>query len=192
MPVIQEKPQIISLYYRPKPDDPNRGSCEWARFYFDLKNYVLSIESDCGNYSYGWVPTPKSESFLQLCSRFDKDYLLCKISDESVVDSEATWELIKEMIYEIAECNDIDEISWVVMDEIESACNYRNSHEVYEAIHFAIEGTELDDKVESYDILDRICTTYPVNAKKIADVFVSEIKPFIKENLLEKGDNLNV
>lgn len=183
--VTLEIPQIISLYYRPDPDDPNRGSCEWARFYFDLKNYVLSIESDCGNYSYGWVPTPKSESFLNLCSRFNKDYLLCKISEESVVDAEATWELIKDMIDEIIEWNsiDIDDISECDMEDIENACHYRNPHEAYEAIRFAIENTAFDSKVESYEILDRICTTYPINAKKIAEIFTTEIQPYIKANL---------
>jgi hypothetical protein len=188
MSVTLEKTQMISLFYRPKPDDPNRGSCEWARFYFDLKNYVLSIESDCGNYSYGWYPTPNTESFLKLCSRFDEDYLLCKISEESVVDSEATWELIKELINEIVECRCLDEIPLDDMEDIENACHCRSPQEAYKSICFVMEGTVLENKVESYDIWDRICCTYPINAKKIAEVFVQEIKPYIREKLLENED----
>ena len=66
--VVVEKPQIISLLYKQEDTDKDYGSCLWARFYLDLKNYTMSIESDCGNYTYGWTPTPESESFTPVRS----------------------------------------------------------------------------------------------------------------------------
>jgi len=80
MTVTVEKPKIVMLMYRQERSDEDYGSCLWARFNFDLKHYSMSIESDCGNYSYGWTPTPDAESFLQLCARFNWEYFLDKIS----------------------------------------------------------------------------------------------------------------
>lgn len=188
MPVIQETPQIISLYYKPELDAPHRYYCEWARFYFDLKNYTLSIESDCGNYSYGWVPTPNSESFLKLCSRFDKYYLLYKISSESVVDSEATWENVKRLIAETLEneWEDISDFSEEDIDCIYNACKWYSDNEsaTVQTIMDEIELTDLEGKIGTYDIYDCIIKDYPASAKNIADIFINEIQPYIEENLL--------
>lgn len=181
-----EKPQIISLFYKPEPDSPNRGSCEWARFYFDLKNYTLSIESDCGNYSYGWIPTPRTESFLQLCARFEADYLLCKISNESVVDGDETFELIKELVKEVSEvheCDDLNPYNWECLER--ACCSYCDAYATYDAINAALRYTDLEDLYESYEIQERIVITYPTNAKKIAEIFCGEIQPYIKANLKE-------
>ena len=85
MPIVLiEKPEIITISYRQERGDSDYGSCLWARFNFDTKNYHLSIESDCGSYANGWVPTPKSESFMHLCARFDKEYLLDKIDNRTI------------------------------------------------------------------------------------------------------------
>ena len=88
MTITVEKPEIITLMYRQEKTDADYGSCLWARFQFDLKNYTLHIEGDCGNYTHGWVPTPEHESFLHLCGRFDYEYLLYKMSNKTVIDSE--------------------------------------------------------------------------------------------------------
>lgn len=62
--VSTRTPPLISLYFCQERGDPDYGSCLWAVFNFDLERYELSITSDCGNYAYGWVPTHKSESFM--------------------------------------------------------------------------------------------------------------------------------
>ena len=81
-----EMPEITTVSFRQEKSDKDYGSCLWARFNFDTKHYHLSIESDCGTYGNGWVPTPDHETFLQLCSRFDEGYLLDKLDNRSVVD----------------------------------------------------------------------------------------------------------
>lgn len=79
MTVKEIKPNMLVLEYRQDKKDKDYGSCLWARFYFNLDRYELSIVSDCGNYGYKWVETPKGESFLELMVRCDKDYLLGKL-----------------------------------------------------------------------------------------------------------------
>ena len=98
MTVTVEKPKIITLLYRQEKSDSDYGSCLWARFYLDTQNYTMSIESDCGNYSYGWYPTPDSESFLHLLCRMDGGYLRDKLAERTIVDGDATWNALKDMI----------------------------------------------------------------------------------------------
>ena len=89
------KPSIINLEFHQEKQDKDYGSCMWARFVIDTKNYELHICSDCGNYDYSWIPTPEHESFLQLLSRMDRDYLLNKLGDITVIDVEDTYNNIK-------------------------------------------------------------------------------------------------
>lgn len=182
MTITIEKPEIIALLYRQEKTDADYGSCLWARFYFDTKNYTLSIESDCGNYSHGWTPTPEHESFLKLCARFDEEYLLYKISDKTVVNAEETWKAVKELLKEVVECSvledDLDEYTW---NEIESACYHnRSQRDAYDAIMDALTYSCVKDRVEFEDLIGAIEMDYPTNAKKIVSVFVQCIQPFIK------------
>ena len=84
-------PRTVFVETRQERQDSDYGSCLWARFCFNLDNYELTVTSDCGSYAYGWTPTPDSESFLALMSRINKDYLLEKIAEKSVVDTEPTY-----------------------------------------------------------------------------------------------------
>lgn len=180
MTVTVEKPQIISLLYRQEKTDADYGSCLWARFYLDLKNYTMQIESDCGMFSYGWRPTPNSESFLHLLSRLGQDYLLGKLSSQSVIDGATTFETVKGMLEEIAEneCMDLDPF---VLEQIESACYHTNDgRDVIDGVLSELEATELWNKVDSSDLWECVEYDYPANAKKIVSVFASCIKPVIK------------
>lgn len=182
MKITVEKPETIVILYRQEKSDEDYGSCLWARFYFDTKNYVLHIESDCGNYTYGWVPTPDHETFLQLCCRFDSEYLLYKLSDRTVIDSDATWKAVKELVEETLQYSlfdsKLDENDW---QELESACYHcRDQRDVIDCIFDAIKYTELSRKIETEDLCGAIEMDYPANAKKIVSVFINCIQPFIK------------
>jgi hypothetical protein len=181
-----ELPEITRISYRQEKEDKDYGSCLWARFNFDTKNYSLAIESDCGSYHYGWCPTPKFETFLQLCSRFDYEYLLYKISDMTTIDSENTWKNIKEVVQEYIEdlfeddCSeDFDDYFW---DQLEAAC-YHNADErdTYDSICNVLDETDLYGKYESEDIFGAIEKDYPTNAKKIVQVFRDHIQPAVRE-----------
>ena len=183
MNVAIERPEIISLLYRQEKSDPDYGSCLWARFYLDLNNYTMSIESDCGNYTNGWVPTPKSESFLELLSRMNPDYLLGKISRESVIDGDSTAEAITELLKERAEDECIELEEWD-LEQIHDACYHHETiQDVVAAVKDAIISSDLLRAVEQddYDLYSAVVKDYPAGAKKITEVFANCIRPKIKE-----------
>lgn len=182
-------PKIITFEFHQEKTDKDYGSCMWARFNLDLTNYSMSIESDCGNYAYCWLPTPQTESFLKLCSRFDRGYLLDKLSEKSVVDGERTWKNLEEIIKDITEV--LTEEQDEDIEEIKDAC-YSGYDEryVHDAIESAIRYTRLENKIEDYDIWESITKDYPAGAKKIVDVYMTYIVPAIKKTLEETvGDN---
>lgn len=185
MKVTIEKPEIISLLYRQERSDADYGSCLWARFYLDVKNYTMSIESDCGNYSYGWVPTPDAESFLQLLCRMDSDYLLCKLADRTVVNGDETWKAMKSMVEEAADYDGI-ELGDCVWQDLEAACYHqRNADDVCRSVADALKYTQLEDLFTACTIYECVEMDYPCNAKKIVSVFLSCIVPVLRELVKE-------
>lgn len=188
MKVTIEKPQIITLMYRQEKGDPDYGSCLWARFNLDLTNYTMTIEGDCGNYTHGWVPTPKSESFLQLLARMDKDYLLYKISNETVINWDKTWEQVRELVRQVSEDEGVpvDEDTW---EEIEDACyHHTDERDVVRAVlDTSIPGAVYSylNGVGEYELYGCVVKDYPANAKKIVEVFDTCIRPKIRELMTE-------
>ena len=179
--VWHEMPEIVTIAFRQEKTDEDYGSCLWARFNFDTKNYSLLIESDCGSYHYGWTPTPLSETFLHLCSRFDWDYLLSKISHQTALDADATWKSIKGLVESIIddyEMDDLDEYDW---KQLESACYHnRDERDAFDSISNALDDTCICEKYETWDIWQAIETDYPVNARKICEVFRDYIQPELR------------
>ena len=57
----------------------------WARYTFDCDNGRLNINSDAGDYTYGWGHNVHEE-FMHLMGRVDAGYLLNKLSNLSVFD----------------------------------------------------------------------------------------------------------
>ncbi len=174
------EPKMITFEYRQEKGDEDYGTCLWARFNLDLINYTMFIESDCGNYGYGWVPTPDTEPFLKLCARFSEGYLIEKLSSRTIVDNDAVWEQIQKLIKECTEYF-TEEENWD-MDEIKDACySERDERGVHDAIEKALRYTNLEDIVEDYDIWECIEKDYPTGAKKIEQVYFTHIVPAIKE-----------
>ncbi len=180
--VDSERPEIVILRYTQEKGDPDYGSCMWARFYFDLRNYTLSIESDCGTYSYGWVPTPNSESFLHLMGRINKDYLLNKISSRTDVDCKEAEKAVLALLHTYNEDGLFTDDDDPVWESVHFACCYGESEfGMLEAIMDALGNTVFEGHVSREQIADCICTDYPAGAKKIAQVFQDHIKPVIRE-----------
>lgn len=186
--IFVEKPEIVTIQFRQNRDDKDYGSCLWARFNFDTKNYHLSVESDCGSFSYGWYPTPNSETFLHLCSRFGYLYLLIKISTRSVVNGNATYQSL------IAWMEDYDEhgyecLSEIQREELENACHCSgNDYAVLRAIMQALEDTDFEGSCSEYDIACCVEMDYPSGAKKIVEIFRDHIQPVVRK--LAEGECL--
>lgn len=146
-------------------------------------NYTMSIESDCGNYSYGWHPTPDSESFLHLLCRMDCGYLLGKLAERTIVDGDATWNALKELIE--CECEELKDYVW---QELEAACYHqRNADDVYTSVVEALKYTPLESEIEVYSIYGCVEMDYHASAKKIVSVFLSAIVPVLRK--LEEDDH---
>lgn len=180
MTITVEKPKIIALLYRQEKTDEDYGSCLWARFYLDTQNYTMNIESDCGKYSYGWCPTPNSESFLHLLCRMDSDYLLYKLAERTTIDGDATWIVLEDLVKNIAECEEV-ELDDYVWQNLKDVCYHSyDVHDFHSGVTNALRYTVLDDKIGDFEIYECIQMDYDCSAKKIVSVFASCIQPFIK------------
>ena len=76
-------PKTITYRLVSDKGDDEYNSCMWARYIFDCDNGRLNINSDAGDYSYGWGYN-EHEDFMHLMSRVNGSYLLNKISSPYV------------------------------------------------------------------------------------------------------------
>lgn len=177
------EPKIVTVEFNQEKGDEDYGSCLWARFNFDLDHYSMFIESDCGSCSYEWCPTPDTESFLNLCSRFCEGYLIDKLFFRTVVDSDATYENIKGLIEDFTEYDFGKEQDWD-MEEIENACRSSSIEQhVLDAIRSALHCTSLNDIIDDCSIYESIVMDFSIHAKKIEQIYFTHIVPAIKEML---------
>lgn len=177
---VKETPtNIVCLEYRQEKGDKNYGSCLYARFYFNLDRYEMMIISDCGNYGYKWVETPKSESFLELMARCDGGYILDKIyGSADIFDYEAT----KQGIYD-SYCCDEDKKK---LDEIFE--NIELEYEPDDAGDFLRKFDEENDLMEFgfVDTFEFPRYRYPANVLKICEIFEECIRQKIRNMLKER------
>lgn len=181
--VTTREPSLISFDFRQEARDPDCGSCLWAIFNFDLERYELTITSDCGNYAYGWTPTPHSESFMHLMARLEAGYLLDKLASPCIIDTDATFTSVKQLMNDYgADLSELDKWGDPVfdMEEIESCCDRDTEREVHDALVKQFHGTSMED-CDDYDLWCCIEKTFTVNAKKIVQVFIDYIRPKCKE-----------
>lgn len=169
-------PKTFRIQYRQEKGDKDYGSCLWANFDFDTKEYTLKIMSDCGNYSYGWVRTPKSESFVHLCKRLDWGYLLDKIAERSQIDEEATLNNAIDLI----ESEYIEDLPDGWKGELEDKI-YSCRCEAEIAEHIGEFAEYYGITLEDYSIWQCIEKDYTANAKKIVEVYVNYIVPNLPE-----------
>ncbi len=171
MKVTEIQPNIITLEFRQEPTDSDYGSCLWARFYFNLDRYELTILSDCGNYGYKWYES-QNESFLELMSRISEDYLIGKLyGNPDVFDYETS----KQKVYDYCDEQEYKEKLDEAFEEIENF-GYPESEDSFLRA--------LDDHLgwldDNYYFVEK---EYPPDALKICSVFEKAIKPKIKEIL---------
>lgn len=182
---IKKTPIVIFEFHQEK-EDKDYGSCLWARFLFDLENYDMHITSDCGNYGYGWIPTPEHESFLKLMSGINSDYLLDKIASRETIDNDKTYGNIKFLLEQCADEN-LEDIN-IDLEELESACNQNTDRDIVDSVCHIIKFTSLDEHIEEYELYESIEKDYSASQKKIAEVFENYIQPKITELLKKAGE----
>ena len=136
-----------------------------------------------GNYAYGWVPTHKSESFMHLMARLDSGYLLDKLASPCVINEEATFEAVKELMEAWGvDFSETDRWGDPVfdMDEIKDCCYQSNERDVHDALERKFEGTSMET-CDDYDLWGCIQKDFTTNAKKIVQVFMDHIRPMCKK-----------
>lgn len=170
MTITENEPRTRQFVLRQEKGDSDYGSCLWAVITFDLDRYSMTAESDCGNYAYSWVPTPKSESFLHLMCRIEADYLIGKISSRSHFDLERsktdTLESVRICGYEISE------------DAIEriNAIDYESEDIFFRECDDILHEEEVSDTFE----LITVVKEYPMGAVKFAELFCKVLQPQLK------------
>lgn len=180
MKVTEIKPNMLILEYRQDKEDKDYGSCLWARFNFNLDRYELTITSDCGNYGYKWVETPKSESFLELMARCNKDYILDKLYGHA---DKFNYDDTKAKFYEYfgEEQEDREKLD-EIFDEMELYGKPDTSAEFLRVFEDNNDG-------DFYDVWEYCEFDYPSNALKIVSVFDECIRPKIIEMLKEQKNS---
>ena len=183
---VKEVPvNIRCLEYRQDRDDPDYGSCLWARFYFNLEKYELNILSDCGNYAYKWMETPDSESFLELMARISDGYLLGKLCGSP---SEFDFDATKENLYNIHK-NDEEAIE--VLDRIFEEMDYE-PNTADDFLRMFDDNNYLDYENANYayfsDTWEFPVMVYSAWQKRIVKIFAECIQPKIREILKEEGE----
>ena len=157
MKVEVNKPDTIQFYVYLEKEDELHTSCIWARITFDNENWSMMAQSDCGDYSYSWVPE-KDRTFLQLMQQIDeeasKENLISWISSE--IDAER-------LIAEIK--------------EIRAGSGDEFLHEVEE-----ISG--MDDFTDLWECLE---SDYPQSAKTFCRIFTECVQPEIRKYLKQEN-----
>lgn len=179
MTIKEVQPSIRQFKYRQEKGDPDYGMCMWATFNLDTENYTLNIESDCGNYSYGWTPTPKSESFVHLMSRVEYEYLLEKLAVRDVFDYEESKKQTIENIWDYYGDNEHPVHSILSAIEYEE-CFFEiqsNEHDFYRTIESELKNHNCMDIFETIAVVK----DYNAGAKRIVKIFCEVLQPILKK-----------
>lgn len=177
--ITETKPNIRQWQFKQEKSDSDYGTCLWATFTLDCGNYTLMIDSDCGDYTYSWTPTPNIESFVHLMSRINGDYLLNKISSQSLFNyiqsvAETCSNLIEYCELEKGEDADFDKL----IEDINDLDDYKTSPAL-----FYRECERLIDDYDYYgiDTFGIISTVhdYPAVAKRIVKIFTEHLQPLL-------------
>lgn len=173
MKVEINKPDTIQFNIRLEKEDELYTNCMWARITFDNKNWSMMAQSDCGDYSYSWIPE-KDRTFLKLMQQIDDQYLLDKIANRSYFDEE---ESKKNLISWIDQEPDADRLE----KEINEICS-GSSPEDFINLATEIEG------LENYsDMWQCIEYDYPRSAKTFCRIFKDYVQPEIRKYLKQEN-----
>ncbi len=168
---VKEIPtNIRCLECRQDREDKDYGSCLYARFYFNLDKYELNIISDVGNYAYQWGAS-EHESFLELMSRINDDYLLGKLCGNP---KQFNYEATKAHFYDYADDEDDKKHLDEIFEKIE--CKYiPDNGETF------IELFEQENDGWWCDAWEYLIYKYTAWQEKIVSVFKNHIQPVIRK-----------
>ena len=165
----------------PDKSDKEYFSCMWARYIFDCDNGRLNINSDAGDYSYGWGHNDH-EDFMHLMSRVNAGYLLNKISDRTVFDIDKS----KARTVSKVQKYGIDYFGIKDQKQLESIVEEINDIDdgVSEET-FLREVGNIVPKIDWKSI--EIVKEYPCGATTVVDLFIKYLQPKIREEFYQQN-----
>lgn len=163
------KPNTLDIMVKPDKEDDWYTKCLWLRISFDLDNWSMNCNSDCGDYAYSWCVESGKRSFLELMAQINESYLLGKVSRETKFDRTATLDQLTDYVGE-------EELTDEQKEWINECCSSS--------------GEEFINELDESGLFDDLCDTwelpqydYPNGAKTFAMIFTEIIQPRIKEYL---------
>lgn len=172
MKIEQTNLNTIHLKFRQEKGDKNYGNCLWGDIIINCDDYTLTAKTDCGNYMYSWTPTPNDESFIHLLCRMEKESLVGKISSRKVFDFAES----KKRTYEIIRgCRSIENAEQIIEDMELTLGDICKSEEKF----YTVCSNILRDNNCSSEII-YIERGYPAEAEMFAEIFDTEIKPYLR------------
>ncbi len=175
MQVEIKKPNTIVFNITLDRTDKWYKNCLWARLTFDLENWSMTAQSDCGDYSYSWYPETSGRTFLQLMAKIDKGYLLRKISSQSIFDMEATKKKVCRWV------RDDEDLSSEEKNRIISEIN--EIKVCLDCQEFLAELEWIDGMDNFSDLYECVVEDYPTSAKNFAEIFEGIVQPEIRKYL---------
>ena len=181
MQIEKIEPRTITYRLTPDKGDEEYRSCMWARYIFDCDNGRLNINSDAGDYSYGWGHNVHEE-FMHLMSRVDQGYLLNKLSSLSEFDigksKAGTIRNIKEYGEDYLGIRYGKQLESVI-EEISGIDNGASEET------FIREVSEIVPDIDWEDI--EIVKEYPYGAEVVVEMFIKYLQPEIKKEFGEQA-----
>lgn len=179
MKIKRIEPRTITYMLTLDKQDKEYMSCVWARYIFDCDNGRLNINSDAGDYTYGWGHN-EHEDFMHLMSRVGENYLLNKLSNRSVFQIEKskkqTIENIKEMGIDYWGIKDQKELRSVIK-EIDDIDPLSSEETFFREVQSIV--PEID-----WEFIETI-KDYPYGAVIVVEMFMKYLQPEIKRELQE-------
>lgn len=176
---INKIKQDIDIYVI-TPDETDTVSCGEIFYMLNNTKYSLSITGDLGRYSYEWGANDH-ETFAQLMSRVDEDYLLSKLANP-IFD-------LTESIAETIRC----------IKQEKFRTKYKSTAEICTRIkelkNNSMFGCSCESEFHTNIIhicpgLDfetiQTCKSYSTNAKIMSNLFIKHIQPGIEKELRYK------
>ncbi len=175
MQIEKIEPRTITYRLSPDKEDKEYYSCMWVRYIFDCDNGRLNINSDAGDFSYGWGANVH-EDFMHLMSRVGEEYLLNKLSSRAIFNvSKSKTETIKNIKKYGAEylgINDQEQMDSVI-SRIRDIDENVGEEGFCQEISDILPGIEWEDMEIEKD--------YPYGAKVVVGMFVKYLQPKIRE-----------
>lgn len=181
MNIEKINPRVITYKLVPDKSDKEYFSCMWARYIFDCDNGRLNINSDAGDYSYGWGHNDH-EDFMHLMSRVNAGYLLNKISDRTVFDID------KSKAHTVSNVQKYGIDYFGIKDQKQLESIVEEINDIDDGVSEETFLREVDNIVPKIDWESiEIVKEYPCGATTVVDLFIKYLQPKIREEFYQQN-----